>query len=114
LGFSASQGSSFDVGDETQSFDVPAFCSSGVGVNEIVLQNFVIYPNPGNEVIFIKSNSDFLLQRVVVRDLSGALVSVVEFSSENYQITTDTWSNGVYILEVESTRGVEFFRWVKQ
>jgi hypothetical protein len=114
LGFSASQGSSFDVGDETQAFDVPAFCSSGVGVNEIVLQNFVIYPNPGNEVIFIKSNSDFLLQRVVVRDLTGALVSVVEFSSENYQITTDTWSNGVYILEVESTQGVEFFRWVKQ
>ena len=74
----------------------------------------MIYPNPGNDVIFIKSNSDFLLQRVVVRDLSGALVSVVEFSSENYQITTDTWSNGVYILEVESTQGVEFFRWVKQ
>ena len=114
LGFSASQGSSFDVGDETQAFDIPAFCSSGVGVNEIALQNFVIYPNPGNEVIFIKSNSDFLLQRVVVRDLSGALVSVVEFSNENYQITTDTWSNGVYILEVESTQGVEFFRWVKQ
>jgi hypothetical protein len=114
LGWSASQGSSSDVGDGTQAFNIPAFCSEGVSINQFLPQNFVIYPNPGNDVIFIMSNSDLGIQRVVVRDLSGAIVTSVEFVDGDYQISADSWANGVYFLEIESTQGVEFFRWVKQ
>jgi extracellular elastinolytic metalloproteinase len=114
LGWSADQGSSFDVGDETQAFDVPVFCSSSVGIDEVLSNNIVIYPNPGNDVIFVKSNSDVSLQRVVVRDLSGALVTSFECSGGEYQISADSWANGVYFIEIQSDLGLEYFKWIKQ
>ena len=112
LGWSANQGSSFDVGDETQAFNLPTFCV--LGLNDIVPQNFIIYPNPGNDFVMIKTNADFEIERVVVRDLSGAIVARFDLSTDVYQISTDYWSRGVYFFEIQSRQGSDFFRWVKQ
>jgi len=114
LGWSADQGSSSIVGDEIQAFNIPAFCSSGANIDQILPQNFVIYPNPGNDVLFIKSKSDVHILKVVVRDLSGGLVSSMEFSDGDFQITTDMWANGVYFIEILTELGMAYFKWIKQ
>ena len=114
LGWSAEQGSSSIVGDETQAFNVPAFCSPGASIDQILPQNFVIYPNPGNDVLFIKSKSDTHILKVVVRDLSGGLVSSIEFLDGDVQITTQLWADGVYFIEIQTELGLVYFKWIKQ
>jgi extracellular elastinolytic metalloproteinase len=111
LGWSANQGSSFDVGDETQAFNKPPFCIVGLG--ETVEQAFVVYPNPGSDNVTIKSNSSGNIERIVVRNLTGALIQVHVSSSESVELLTDTWANGVYILEVHTAFGRDYFRWVR-
>jgi hypothetical protein len=74
----------------------------------------VIYPNPGNDVLFIKSKSDTHILKVVVRDLSGGLVSSIEFLDGDVQITTELWADGVYFIEIQTELGMAYFKWIKQ
>lgn len=114
LGWTANQGSSFNVGDETQAFNMPAFCSPEASIDEFLPQNLVIYPNPGNDYVIIKSNNNEIIDRVVVRDLTGAVVYLVDTSIDSISISTNLWTNGVYIFEVQASTETKFFRWVKQ
>lgn len=114
LGFSASQGSSDVVGDETEAFNLPGFCTDeGVGIAAFNSQQFWIYPNPGNSYVYIKSSSSSNIVQVRVMDLSGALVQSVELNDTQMLFDVSSWSNGLYVIEVRGNQGLEYFKWVK-
>lgn len=114
LGFSASQGSSSVVGDETEAFNIPGFCKDeGVGIAAFTSQQFWIYPNPGNEHVYIKASSNSNIMQIRVMDLSGSIVQSVDLNDTQMLFDVSSWSKGMYVIEVRGNHGVEYFRWVK-
>lgn len=74
LGESASQGSSFSRSDGTEAFDVPAGCELGVSDNDDVKNNFIVYPNPSNGELNIKSRFDVGEATISIFDMNGRKV----------------------------------------
>jgi hypothetical protein len=65
-------------------------------VNELIDENFIVYPNPTTEMITIKSNS---VINVSVMDEFGRVV----LTSKSNTIDVSNLSNGVYILRINNT-----------
>jgi len=103
LGLSASQGSSASKTDGTEAFDVPAECQLGVNDNGSIQNNFIIYPNPSNGEINIKSRFDVGNTTITIFDINGRKVF-----SQNVEIHNTTSLNassinsGIYLIKIES------------
>jgi hypothetical protein len=106
LGESADQGSSNNRSDQTEAFDIPASCE-GLGTNENSLDNnFIIYPNPSNGNINIKSLIDFGDAKVSIYDMNGREVFTNEVSLQNtVNINAENLTTGLYILQIN---GVDY------
>lgn len=74
-----------------------------LGVIENSEINFVIYPNPVNDVLFI--NSDVMINKVILYDVLG---NVIFSTSEANSINTSSLSKGMYfvVVETENEKGV--------
>ncbi|UYZ59748.1 alpha-amylase family glycosyl hydrolase [Hymenobacter latericus] len=62
-----------------------------------------LYPNPASHVVRLelpgKPTGETQLR---VYDLQGRVVQTVSFSGSNYQVDTQAWANGTYLLRVQS------------
>lgn len=101
LGFSADQGASGVVGDETEAFDLPAECNLGVGDNGFGA-NFSIYPNPSKGLINIDSIVALGETNVSIYDMNGRVVFSQDMELGN-QATVDATSlmAGIYIVKID-------------
>ena len=82
-------------------------CSLSTGEEE--LNSYInIYPNPNNGEFFVKKTSFINLEKVVVYDISGRLISTHDISDglNIKTINLDYVSNGVYFLSVYSDTAV--------
>jgi hypothetical protein len=113
VGFSADQGSSASVGDEIEAFDLPGFCTSGVGIDENIEADFVIFPNPGSEQITVKSSSDLAMQSISVFDVSGNLIQQIILNANSYGFNVSQLSKGMYFIEIQSDETIRRLSWVK-
>ena len=102
LGFSAIQGSSNSVSGSTAAFDIPADCDP-LGINDTNLDtNFIIYPNPSNGNINIKSLIDFGDANVSIYDINGRKVHNSDVNLQNTaSINAQNLSAGMYIMQIE-------------
>ena len=102
LGFSAIQGSSNSVAGSTAAFDIPADCDP-LGINDTNLDtNFIIYPNPSNGNINIKSLIDFGDANVSIYDINGRKVHNSDVNLQNsVSINAQNLSAGMYIMQIE-------------
>ncbi len=79
--------------------------SCTLAIDETELNSAVtIYPNPANGVIYIKNDTRFNLERVIVYDLSGRLVSNIDISNSSRVKTINLQgvSKGVYFIKIAS------------
>ena len=102
LGFSAIQGSSNSVTGNTAAFDLPEGCVP-LGINDTNLDtNFIIYPNPSNGNINIKSLIDFGDANVSIYDINGRKVHNSDVNLQNsVSINAQNLSAGMYIMQIE-------------
>ncbi len=64
-----------------------------------------IYPNPAHDLLIITNN--FIAARLTMRDLNGRTVFEQELNSNTRQhVALPQLAQGIYIVEVENTRGV--------
>lgn len=105
LGFSADQGSSSSAADGTADFDLPADCET-LGTNDNLNNNFIIYPNPSNGSINIRSLIDTGDAKVSIYDMNGREVYNNEVSLQNtVTIHADNLTTGLYIMQIN---GVDY------
>ena len=83
-----------------------------LGVSEQNKPQIKIYPNPGNEFVFIESPSPISMVRVL--DLSGNEVAKDNTQNKEYLLNTSKLSPGVYFIEVSGTSYVETIRFVRE
>lgn len=101
LGFSASQGSSNSRSDGTEAFDVPAECPLGTTENKIE-NNFIIYPNPSDGLINIKSRFDLGDTTISIYDINGRMVFNQNVDLHNTAlIDASSLSAGMYMIQID-------------
>ncbi|CAA7392825.1 M36 family metallopeptidase [Chryseobacterium fistulae] len=105
LGVNASAGNKTNINDQIEDFTVPAECNI-LSTDEVktVKNTILIYPNPVKNEFFIEFPSKATGRfDVEVYDMSGKLVLSEGrvFPSVKKPISTDTLSNGVYVVRVK-------------
>ncbi len=103
LGLSASQGSSGSRSDGTEAFDVPVDCLLGVSDNGIDNNNFVVYPNPSNGEITIKSRVDVGNATISIFDMNGRKVFTQKLEIHtSANVNASKLNTGIYLMQIES------------
>ena len=108
LGFAASQGGSFNDSDQVEDFTTPpdsfpplANCSS-LSIDEFNKSDYMIYPNPTNNNVFIKTNKNFGEVTMTVIDINGRVVYSQKTNLVNeVQINISNLQSGMYILNIK-------------
>lgn len=81
--------------------------SSNIGLIEQELQaEVIIYPNPGNETVFVVVKSSSAKQELVtvdVSDLSGRVIYSGSFNGSQGQINTSEWDKGTYVFSIRTS-----------
>lgn len=102
LGLSADQGSSNSTNDGTEAFDVPNDCVLGVNDNGGLGSNFIIYPNPSNGNINIRTLVALGDATISIFDINGREVFNQEVSLENtVNINAENLRTGLYIIQIK-------------
>jgi hypothetical protein len=68
-----------------------------------------IFPNPGNDQFTVRTNSP--VTKLIVRNLQGQTVG--EFQNRD-SVLTESWPNGIYLIEIQSGKNRDLLRWVKK
>ena len=77
---------------------------ANVGINENVINNVSIYPNPTSDVLNISTNSNDLSE-LIIKDITGKIVFNQNFNSKII-INTENYAKGVYIIDVRNNLGI--------
>jgi PKD repeat protein len=75
-----------------------------VGISSLNEIQFVIYPNPANELVTIEFKNTFLTTAIELFDITGRKmpVSVETLSTDKIQLDVTNISSGNYILKIQS------------
>lgn len=93
---------------DTVEFTIAAKTTS---LNETILYNFNVYPNPATKTLSIESNTD--IDAIQIFSLSGVLVKNAVLT--NNTITVDDLTSGIYLIKVTDNKGYTLTRkFVKQ
>ena len=91
-------------------------CLFSVGVNELELKNgFIIYPNPANSNLFIRSDSDLGKCNITIYDVLGKIV--LESTYDNLSstlININQLNSGIYFLNIKTEKGQAVKKFVKE
>lgn len=76
------------------------------GVNENLLSNLSVFPNPANDVVNVTNAENILVNGITVTDLNGRTVKAAKFDGvANAQINVSDLASGVYMMTVSSDKG---------
>ncbi len=102
LGLSANQGSTNSKSDGTEAFDVPVDCVLGVSDNGTLENNFIVYPNPSNGELSIKSRYDVGNATISIFDMNGRKVFNQEVEIHHTaNINASSLNPGIYVMQIE-------------
>jgi hypothetical protein len=84
-----------------------ATVSIASGIDEFVLSNIRIYPNPAKDVIHVQlQNTDETLKDIQLYNATGQLLKTYRIDNGNdTQILFSDYSNGVYYLDIKAVSG---------
>jgi hypothetical protein len=92
--------------------DDVTFMEGVAGVNENVLANLSVYPNPTSDVVNV--SVDALVSNVAIADLNGRTVKTVKFDGvSNASVNVSDLASGVYMMTVSSDKGTTTKKIVK-
>ena len=75
-----------------------------VGVEDVVAENVNVYPNPAKSVVNVYAEN---LNKVTVYNSVGQVVYTQVADSDNVMINVESWTNGLYYVNLETKAGVK-------
>jgi gingipain R len=72
-----------------------------------------IYPNPTSDQVQINLNDHSSLRHINIMDAKGSLVMSLEADGQSKTISTKNLSNGLYILQANTTKGISTISFTK-
>lgn len=86
-----------------------------VGINENILANVSIYPNPVANQLFVNGLTDGVLTTLAITDVAGKTITTPTTSSTTLQqIDITHLSSGIYFLQINSNLGTKIIKFVKE
>lgn len=83
----------------------------GISNNELSENNLKVFPNPANNVLFIKDNSKTPIKSITVYSLLGSKIYEQQaVNSFRYQLDTRKFASGQYSLKVVLKNGYRIFK----
>jgi len=77
-----------------------------LSVNDQLLSNFKMYPNPAKSALNLEFNAGILPKRISFYDIQGRLVKKIEsFSSNKMTISTQNFNKGFYFIQIFGFNG---------
>ena len=73
------------------------------GIEDVLFNSTMVYPNPASEVVNIKS--DFDITSIRVFNHSGQVVAEKMVHNKMYQFNTSQYNAGLYFFQIETTEG---------
>lgn len=84
-------------------YEIPMeFYSETVGVNEMTETESMVYPNPANNEINVSVEN---MTKVTVYNSIGQMVFAQDASSDVMTISTESMTNGIYYVTIETSEG---------
>jgi len=80
----------------------------GVGINEIYSMEVNIYPNPASSQITV--DSEEMIEEITIFNMFGELVQ--QENSNTFSVST--LSNGVYVMNIQTSNGIVRSRFIKE
>jgi hypothetical protein len=75
-----------------------------VGVEDVVAENINVYPNPAKSVVNVFAEN---LNKVTVFNSIGQVVYTQVADSDNMIINVESWTNGLYYINLETKDGAK-------
>jgi alpha-tubulin suppressor-like RCC1 family protein len=75
-------------------------------------KDFVIYPNPVSSVLMIRPNGIEQIKKVTVYNLTGK--KIVEQIGNGNELNVQELQEGIYLLKIESDKGCQQMKFIKQ
>lgn len=89
--------------------------STTLGVNDVLLNKFMVYPNPVNDVISVSNAENILVNGITITDLNGRIVLNNKYEAvSNIQINVSDLAAGVYMMTINSDKGSSVKKIVKE
>lgn len=83
-----------------------------LSIDEEELSSIVIYPNPTDDLIYIKNTLNVKIKRIEVYDLTGKLLSRIDDNPQS--ISFKDYANGIYLIQIKSDNGKVIKRIIKK
>lgn len=101
LGASAEQGGANNRSDQVESFDLPAFCITGLTETQAAEQTLRLYPNPAKDVLNVAIHQDGKIEKITMVDLNGRLVYDSDnINSAKTEINLGDFKPGFYMVQI--------------
>lgn len=78
--------------------------TSGVGINEVILNQTIIYPNPSKDVLNISFPYE-LNAKYIIYDLAGKIIAEDEIKQQHHLINIQKLNKGMYFLKIKGHFG---------
>jgi len=93
----------------------PILCSPVTGIEQRDPEFGVkVYPNPANTTVYVDVNQADKSTKVLIYNLQGQLIHTQAVSSRITPVNIADFNNGLYILKVESEKGVSTNKFIKE
>jgi len=95
--------------------DDVAVVEGSLSTQEVVADQFEVYPNPVQDFLIVNSNSWAGLESVIVSDINGRTVTSKQFSGGTAAQLDISWINsGMYFVTIVSDKGTATKKIIKQ
>jgi hypothetical protein len=85
------------------------------GISKLNADNITIYPNPTSQLLNIDLGSNTNFESIILTDLQGKIVKQLnQGNSSKLQIDLSNLSNGLYMLKINTTNGLNIHKVLKQ
>ena len=102
-----------DFNGDFQYFKTILVRTSGLSTNNLPS----IFPNPSHEnyITLVTNSGEKVIYVKVIDNMGKAfLLPVNEMGSNQYSVTTSALNNGIYLVQIETTEGINFRRFIKR
>ena len=82
---------------------------AGLNISENQSNNVIIYPNPANDIVSIKLQTQ-VMEHLKISDVKGSIIYTETLQSNQKQLNTSSFAKGMYFITITTKQGAKFVK----
>ena len=80
-----------------------------MNISENQSNNIIIYPNPANDIVSIKLQTQ-VMEHLKISDIKGSILYAETLQSNQKQLNTSSFAKGMYFITITTKQGAKFVK----